>query len=308
MIELNGKKIANNIFLAPMAGFTEVAFRKICADFGAGLCCTEMVSAKALALGNEKTKELLETYENESCAVQLFGHEVDAFRMAIKSGVLDKFPIIDINMGCPVPKIYGSGEGSALLETPILAQELISVAAESGKAVTVKMRIPEKYTVSYFARAVEEAGAKLITVHARKRSEFYLGSPHYEAIKEAVSAVHIPVVANGNVTDKKSYDEFLGFTGAAGAMIGRAALQEPYIFAELSGADYDSDKLKIALKHIELLSGFYDEHKLVTSMRKILCFYLHGVRNGRRAKMRLCSCESKEELIRAVKEVFASET
>ena len=178
-----------NVFLAPLAGYTNYPFRKICARYGAGLCYTEMVSAKGLKYGSENTKELLYTRPDEGLvAVQIFGSEPDVMRLACESEELAPFPIVDINMGCPVPKIYKNGEGSALLENPALAEKIVEECVKSGKIVTVKFRIgvsAEKIVTEEFAKRMAGAGASLLTVHGRTKDKMYAGEVNFLEIEKA---------------------------------------------------------------------------------------------------------------------------
>ncbi len=229
----------NNVFLAPLAGYTNYPFRRLCERSGAGLAFTEMVSAKGLKYGSENTKALLYTTPEESpVAVQIFGSEPDIMRAACESEELSPFPIADINMGCPVPKIYKNGEGSALLENPALAEKIVSECAKSGKAVTVKFRIgvsEDKLIAAEFARRMEGAGAALLTVHGRTRDKYYSGEVNYREIAAAKNAVRIPVIANGGAFSEADADELLEKTGADGVMIARAALYDPQIFCDFTG-------------------------------------------------------------------------
>ena len=179
----------NNVFLAPLAGYTNYPFRRICQDFGAGLCYTEMVSAKGLKYGSENTKELLYTDEKEGLvATQIFGSEPDTMRLACEGEDLAKYKIVDINMGCPVPKIYKNGEGSALLENPRLAEKIVEECVKSGKTITVKFRIgvsKDKIVTEEFAKRMAGAGASLITVHGRTKDKMYSGEVDFKEIEKA---------------------------------------------------------------------------------------------------------------------------
>ena len=238
-IVIGGVTIRNNLFLAPLAGYTNYPFRRICERSGAGLAFTEMVSAKGLKYGSENTRALLYTTEEESpCAVQLFGSEPDVMRAACESAELSPFPVVDINMGCPVPKIYKNGEGSALLENPPLAEKIVSECVKSGKAVTVKMRIgvsADKLVSAEFAKRMEGAGAALVTVHGRTRDKYYSGEVNAAEIAAVKRSVKIPVIANGGVFSVADADRLLDETGADGVMIARAALSDPQIFCDFTG-------------------------------------------------------------------------
>ena len=261
-ISIGSIKTENNVFLAPLAGYTNYPFRRLCKGYGAGLCFTEMVSAKGLKYGSENTKELLYTDEHEGlCAVQIFGSEPDTMRAACENEALAPFPIVDINMGCPVPKIYKNGEGSALLEKPELAEKIVKECVKSGKIITVKMRIgvnANKLITREFAKRMEGAGASLITVHGRTRDKIYAGEVDYQEIAAAKNAVKIPVIANGGVFSNADAERLINETGADGVMVARAALFHPQIFCELTGAPTES-KLKMFEKQLKW-TGIWPVH------------------------------------------------
>ena len=215
--------VNNNVFLAPLAGYTNYPFRRLCKEYGAGLCFTEMVSAKGLKYGSENTKELLFTDEKEGlAAVQIFGNEPETMRFACEHESLAPFQIVDINMGCPVPKIYKNGEGSALLENPVLAENIVKECVKSGKIITVKMRIgvrENEYITKEFAKRMAGAGASLITVHGRTKDKIYAGEVNYDEIAAAKKAVKIPVIANGGVFSNENAVELMQKTGADGVMV-----------------------------------------------------------------------------------------
>ena len=226
--------IKNNVLLAPLAGYTNYPFRRLCKGYGAGLCFTEMVSAKGLKYGSENTKELLHTDEKEGlCAAQVFGNEPDTMRAACEHEAFAPFPIVDINMGCPVPKIYKNGEGSALLENPLLAEKIVKECVKSGKTITVKFRIgitEDKLITAEFAKRMEGAGASLITVHGRTKDKIYAGEVNFAEIAAAKNAVQIPVIANGGVFSNADAENLINKTGADGVMVARASLFNPQIF------------------------------------------------------------------------------
>ena len=213
----------NNIVLAPMAGYTDDAFRSLAVKLGAGFCVTEMVSAKGLAYKNENTRELLKLADNENAtAVQLFGREPDFLRRACESVDLAPFEIVDINMGCPVTKIYSNGEGSRLMEEPELAQKIVSECVKSGKTITVKFRagVYENELLAVdFAKRMEDAGASLITIHGRTREGMYSGPVHYDQIAKAKEVVKIPVIANGGIFSVEDARLMIERTGADGVAL-----------------------------------------------------------------------------------------
>ena len=236
-LEIAGLKLENNVFLAPMAGYTNYPFRKMCKALGAGLCFNEMVSCKGLAFGSEDSKRILYTGEGESPkAVQIFGSVPVLMRATCESEELSKFDLIDINMGCPMPKIVRNGEGNALMENPKLAEQIISECAKSGKRIAVKFRVGVKEgdrRAAEFAKLCEGAGACMITVHGRTRDKIYAGPVDFEQIREAKEAVKIPVIGNGGIWNDKDARKMFDRTGVDGIMIARAALYRPQVFAEI---------------------------------------------------------------------------
>lgn len=299
--------IKNNVFLAPLAGYTNYAMRRLCADYGAGLCYTEMVSAKGLKYDSENTKSLLFTDENEgACAAQIFGSEPEIMRAACENAALAPFKIIDINMGCPVPKIYKNGEGSALLENPALAEKIVKECVKSGKVITVKFRIgitEEKLITAEFAKRMEGAGASLITVHGRTKDKVYAGEVNFAQIAAAKRAVKIPVIANGGVFSNADAEKLLSETGADGVMVARAALFDPQIFCALTDTPTES-KLSMFEKQLKWTRQVCDERFTTVFMRKMAAFYLKGVRGAAAFKDRLFKANTPDEVWTIATEAF----
>ena len=297
----------NNVFLAPLAGYTNYPFRRLCKEQGAGLCYTEMVSAKGLKYGSENTEELLYTDEKEgACAAQIFGSEPAILRAACEHEKLKPFPIVDINMGCPVPKIYKNGEGSALLENPALAEEIVKECVKSGKIITVKFRIGvsgEKLIAEEFAKRMEGAGASLITIHGRTRDKMYAGEVNFKEIAAAKRAVKIPVIANGGVFSNADAETLLNETGADGVMVARAALFNPQIFCELTGKAEES-KLKLFEKQLKWTRQVFDERFTTVFMRKMAAFYVKGERGAASFKERLFQAGSSDEVWEIAQEIW----
>lgn len=303
-IKFGGLTAPNNIFLAPLAGYTNAVFRQICFELGAGLTVTEMVSAKGLCYNSEKTEDLLSVTPEYGGikACQLFGSDPDIMRRAAESEAVAPFDLIDINMGCPMPKIYNNGEGSALMNDIPLACKIISAVKKSGKAVSVKFRTgltAEKIIAAEFARACEGAGADLITVHGRTRDKIYAGEVDFKAIAAAKNAVKIPVIANGGVFSKADAERLLSETGADGVAVARGAMYAPWIFAEIAGKPVP-DKKALILKQIDDTVKYYGERFTCVFMRKMAGFYLKGTEGAASLRVRLFECENTEE----VKEVI----
>ncbi|MBQ4053387.1 MAG: tRNA dihydrouridine synthase DusB [Clostridia bacterium] len=306
-ITVQNLTVKNNVFLAPLAGYTNYPFRRLCKGYGAGLCYTEMVSAKGLKYGSENTEELLFTDENEGlCAAQIFGSDPDVMRAACEHEKFAPFPIVDINMGCPVPKIYKNGEGSALLENPALAEKIVKECVKSGKIITVKFRIginEDNLVTEEFAKRMEGAGASLITVHGRTKDKIYAGEVNYGEIAAAKKAVKIPVMANGGVFSNEDAERLLDRTGADGVMVARAALFDPQIFCALTGEPTES-KLEMFKKQLKWTGQVCDERFTVVFMRKMAAFYVKGMRGASAFKDRLFRAQTVEEIAAIAEECF----
>ena len=295
-------ELKSNAILAPMAGFTDMAFRKMCLDYGAGLVCTEMISAQALHYNNEKTIKLLQTLEGENPkAVQIFGHDPEIMAEAVKNPLLDKFDIIDINMGCPAPKIIRNGDGSALMKDIDLAEKIIrSCVLATTKPITVKFRIGfnnNMINAVEFAKMCERAGASAITVHGRTTSQGYAGNVNYDIIRQVKESVNIPVFANGDCRSKKDFENILKITKADGVAIGRAAVGRPEIFSEIFGIEVFVDKLKQIKFHYEELLKTSEEINVVKFMRAHLAGYLSGKYKNSKAIVELMKMEKYAEII-----------
>lgn len=294
------------IFLAPMAGVTDVGFRAVCSDFGADGTVTEMLSARAMMHNPEKTKYLTLTTSSEKHKIaQIFGHEIFPMVEAVQNPLLEKFDSFDINMGCPAPKIVKNGEGSALMDNIPLAEKIISaVKNATNKPVSVKFR-KGKSTENFldFARMCEEAGADFVTFHARTVAQGYSGHADYDAIASVKAKLHIPVIGNGDVVDKKSLDEMLS-TGVDAVMIGRGSCGTPWIFSELKNIERNFKKIDVIKRHIEILRSNFDEKWLTLYMRKHLLWYAKDLPFTSQIRQQLATCDNLDGAILLLQEVF----
>ncbi len=306
-LKIGGFETENNVFAAPLAGYTNYAFRRLLKGYGAGLCFTEMVSAKGLKYGSENTRELLYTDEKEGvCAAQIFGNEPATMRFACEHEALAPFPVVDINMGCPVPKIYKNGEGSALLENPLLAESVVKECVKSGKIITVKFRIgvaANKLVTVDFAKRMEDAGASLLTIHGRTRDKMYAGEVNFKEIEAAKKAVQIPVIANGGVFSEADAARLMGETGADGVMLARALLFDPQTLCALTGAPTES-KREMFEKQLKWTGQVCDERFTTVFMRKMAAFYVKGERGASAAKEKLFKANNPEEILEIIRELW----
>ena len=306
-VSIGGITTENNVFLAPLAGYTNYPLRRLCKGYGAGLCFTEMVSAKGLKYGSENTRQLLYTDSHEGVVgAQIFGNEPDTMRLACEHDALAPFPIVDINMGCPVSKIYKNGEGSALLENPLLAEKIVKECVKSGKIITVKFRIgvdSNHVVTTEFAKRMAGAGASLITVHGRTRDKMYAGEVNYREIEQAKRAVDIPVIANGGVFSLADAEKLQNETGADGVMVARASLFNPQVFCELTGKDKEST-LAMFKKQLAWTNACFDDHFTTVFMRKMAVFYVKGRVGASAFKERFFTAQTPQEVLEIAQEAF----
>lgn len=308
-LSIGNVQLKSNLVFAPIAGFSEVGFRHLCAQYGAGLTFTELVSAKGLVYGNKGTQELLATTDVEKpCAVQLFGSDPEFMYKAAKDERLAKFDIIDVNMGCPVKKVFNNGDGSALMKNPDLVCEIVEAVKQGAKRpVTVKMRagieIGKPLAVEC-ALSAQKGGADAVSVHGRYREQYYSGACDYSVIKAVKDALHIPVIANGDIVDAKSLENAKNLTGADGFMIGRGALGRPWIFAELQGKDVSYHVKSLVLQHIEVLRRFMPDYTVANVMKLQLCYYARGGRNAKAVRLAIGKSKSLDDIFAIVDEYF----
>ncbi|KEI94274.1 tRNA dihydrouridine synthase DusB [Clostridium botulinum] len=283
----------NNVFLAPMAGFTDIAFREICKELGCGLVYTEMVSAKALYYESNNTKELCVISNKEKpVALQLFGHEPEIMGNAVEFfNDNNDVCILDVNMGCPAPKIVKNGDGSALMKDPKLASEIIKAMKKvAKKPITVKFRKGfDKNNINAveFAKVMEQSGADAITIHGRTREQMYEGKADWTIISKVKNAVSIPVIGNGDVFSAEDAIEMINKTNCDGVMVGRGAQGNPWIFKQINEKikgehvyyPTSQERIDICINHYKRALEYFEEHKAVREMRKHVAVYVKGLKN-----------------------------
>lgn len=310
-IRVGGLMLPSNVLMAPLAGYTCYPFRMLAYELGAGLCFTEMCSANALKYEDRATNRLLLTTEDEPIrAVQLLGGNPAVMERMAKSALLNDFDIIDINMGCPVPNVFKSGEGSALMQDFKRAAAIIRGCKRSGKAVTVKCRAgirEDELFAAEFARMCEDAGADMITIHGRSRSMMYEGEPHVEEIAHAKAAVSIPVIANGGIFSAEDAARMMERTGADGIMVARYGLENPFIFSELTGRKCGKTSFQILTEQMELTAQYYDETFVLSYMKKLASYMMKKRKGTKRYKERLFGSGSLEELREMIALIFADD-
>jgi len=303
-------EIDNPFVLAPMAGVTDLPFRKLCKEQGAGLICMEMVSAKAISFHNKNTEALMEIDKCEKpVSMQLFGSEPELMARVAAEIEERPFDILDINMGCPVPKVVNNGEGSALLKSPELIVKIVkSVSSAIKKPLTVKVRIGfenEPVDIVDIAKRVEDAGAAAIAVHGRTRQQYYSGTADWDAIRRVKEAVSIPVIGNGDVDSPEKAEALIKETGCDGVMIGRAVRGNPWLFRELNHYFETGEKLsrpsveevrEMILRHARMQTDLKGEFTGIREMRKHVAWYTAGMRHSAALRRETNLVSSYEEL------------
>lgn len=316
-MQIGNTKIYNPVFLAPMAGVTDLAFRTICAQMGADVTVTEMVSSRALVYRDKKSAALLKKTPVGVCGAQIFGNDpaimAEAAVMALEISGCD---FLDINMGCPMPKIANAGDGSGLMRTPELAGQIVAAVVKAvAVPVTVKCRLGwDKGNINAvdFARRMEDNGAAMITVHGRTRAQLYSGTADWDAIHKVKEAVTVPVIANGDITDGDAAKKCLRRTGADGVMIGRSSFGDPWIFSEtrtvLNGEEYEGrpklrQRIDVAVEQFRLAQADHGEHIACLEARKHFAWYLRGVAHSAYFKNQISSLTTMDDIYRVAEQI-----
>ena len=309
-LKIGNVELENRYILGPMAGVTDLPFRLLCREQGAGLLCMEMVSAKAILYNNRNTEQLLTIHPDETpVSLQLFGSDPKIMSEMAKRIEERPFAILDVNMGCPVPKVVRNGEGSALMKEPKLVYEIVSALVKAiDKPVTVKIRKgfdDDHVNAVEIAKIVEEAGAAAVAVHGRTREQYYSGKADWDIIRQVKEAVSIPVIGNGDVTSPQKADELVRRTGCDGIMIARGAEGNPWIFSEMIRWEEtgelpprpDKDEIReMMLKHARLQLEYKGEFCGIREMRKHVAWYTKGLKGAARMREKVNAVESLEEL------------
>ncbi len=316
-MKLGNIELNQPLFLAPMAGVTDWAFRTICARLGADVTVTEMVSSRALVYQDKKSVKLLRKNQGSVCGAQIFGNDPQIMaKGAVLALEISGCDFLDINMGCPMPKIANSGDGCGLMRTPELAGEIVKAVVKAVDVpVTVKCRLGwDKGSVNVldFTKRMEDSGAAMVTVHGRTRSMLYSGVADWDMIRKVKERLSIPVIANGDITDGEAAVRCLKRTGTDGLMIGRSVFGDPWIFEEvraaLNGAEYEgrpclADRIEVAVEQFRLSEQDHGEHIACLEARKHFAWYLRGVPHSSYYKNQITSLNTMEDIYRVAKDV-----
>ena len=316
-MKIGNLEVENPLILGPMAGVTDWAFRTICAKMGANITVTEMVSSRALVYKDQKSARLLRKNEGSLCGAQIFGN--DPAIMAEAAGLaldISGCDFLDINMGCPMPKIANSGDGCGLMRTPELAEEIVRACVKAVDVpITVKCRLGwDKGSINVldFTKRMEQAGASMVAVHGRTRAMLYTGVADWDYIRKVKEQLSIPVIANGDIVDAASARRCLKWTGADGLMIGRATFGDPWIFAEvaaeMAGKEIPerpclADRIAVAVEQFQMAEQDHGEKVACLEARKHFAWYLRGVRNASFYKREITSLTTMEDIYRVAKDV-----
>ncbi len=321
-LRIGNVTLENNVILAPMAGVTDPPFRLLCRELGAGLVCMEMVSAKAIYYNNKNTEELLQVHPGElPASLQLFGSDPEILS-AMAARIEERpYSFIDLNMGCPVPKVVNNGEGSALMKNPKLVEQILTAMVKAvHKPVTVKIRKgfdDKSINAVEIARIAEASGVAAVAVHGRTREQYYSGSADWDIIRQVKEAVKIPVIGNGDVDSPQKAKRLLEETGCDGVMIARAAQGNPWIFrdtvhylqtGELLPPPTNAEKREIVLRHAAMEEQYKGEYTAVREMRRHLAWYSFGMPGSAKFRQTINLMETMEELKKSVYMIFPETT